>query len=104
MEGRNSIKGSPYGTLFQCFTRAAVRVQRNLRDIVPRSECVASGGGDLQGSLQSLLIMHRFSAVRGPQARCDAVLYLSVCPLLYRCSIRSLAWLCVLSLYLVATR
>jgi hypothetical protein len=29
---------------------------------------------------------------------------LSVCPLLYKFSIRSLAWLCVLSLYLVATR
>jgi len=29
---------------------------------------------------------------------------LSIGPLLYKCSIRSLAWLCVLLLYLVATR
>ena len=78
LQGKPSIKASPYGTLFQCCTRAAGRVQRNLRAIGPRSECVASGGGDLQGIPSSLFVGHRFSVVRGPRARCDAIFYLSV--------------------------
>ena len=40
-------------------------------------------GGDLQGSPPSLLMGQRFSVVRGPQARCDAVFCLS--PRYYGC-------------------
>ena len=67
LQRKTSTKVSPYATLFQCPTRAAGRVQRNLQAIGPRSECVASGGWDLQGSPPSLLMGHRFSVVQGPQ-------------------------------------
>ena len=74
-----SIKASPYGTLFQCCLRpaGAGQVQRSLRAIGPRSKCVASGG-TCEGVLHHFLMGQRFSVVRGPQARCDAVFYLSV--------------------------
>jgi hypothetical protein len=49
LQGKTSIKATPYGTLFQCCPRAAGsdQVQRRLRAIGPRSECVAGGGGGL---------------------------------------------------------
>ena len=56
LQGKTSIKASPYGTLFQCSTRAAGWVQRNIRAIGPRIECVASCGAVLHGSPPSLLI------------------------------------------------
>ena len=57
----------------------AGQVQRSLRAIGPRSKCVARGlEGTCKGVLHHFLMGHRFSAVRGPQARCDAVFYLSV--------------------------
>ena len=97
-------KASPYGTLFLWCPRPARagQVQRSLRAIGPRSKCVVSRG-DLQGCPPSLPHGTSFQCSTRSAGQVRRSL-LSVGPLLYKCSMGSLAWLCVLSLYWVATR
>jgi len=63
------------------------------------------GGGGLQEIAPSrfLLKEYCFNVCTGSSEQVRRSL-LSIGPLLYKCSIMSLAWLCVLLLYLVATR
>jgi hypothetical protein len=99
-----SIKVSPYGTLLQCCTRSSGQVRRNLRAIGPLSKCVSSGATckeNRHNAVTSYGTLVQCCTRSAGQVRRSL---LSIGPLLYKCSIRLLARLCVLLLYLTATR
>ena len=85
------IMVSSYRIMFQCCTRSSGQVRRSL----------LSSGLLVPIMVSSYRIMFQCCTRSSGQVRRSL---LSIGPLVYKCSMRSLAWLCVLLFYLVATR
>jgi hypothetical protein len=109
VEGLQGKPPSRLPIMEHCFSVArGLQVQVRFNEVFELSfheVCVCSKWrwGDLRGSPPSIPhgTSFQFTTRSAGQVRRSL---LSVGPLLYRCSTRSMRWLCVLSLYWVATR
>ena len=106
---RGGLKGKPPSRLLRldlvgvCSVMAAGPVRRGRRPHGPGRK--GWGGGTCWGNAS--IVVSRCGSLFQCCTRSSGQVrqsLLSIGPLLYKCSIRSLAWLCVVLLYLVAAR